>query len=104
MQFNTSVLGQTIFRNSESDNNKSIVGKNSARDSLDDAFDDLFNNLTANMAGFLGISDWYSIHVINACQGEFVHNTTSYGSLNTTSCTHLSRSSKLLQKHDLWLN
>ncbi|KAK1248331.1 hypothetical protein MKX08_006551 [Trichoderma sp. CBMAI-0020] len=94
IRFNTSVLGQTIFRNGESDNNKSIVGKNLARDSLDDAFGDLFNNLTANMAGLLGISDWYSIHIINACQGEFVHNATSSGSLNTTSCTRLSRSSQ----------
>jgi hypothetical protein len=100
MQFNIFILSQTIFKSGESNNNKSIISKDLAKDSFNNAFNNtfnnLFNNLTANIAILLSINDWYFIHIINTCQGKFIYNTTSYSSLNTTSCTYLSYSSKLL--------
>ncbi|PTB43814.1 hypothetical protein M441DRAFT_65614 [Trichoderma asperellum CBS 433.97] len=96
IRLNTSMLGQNILRdgrlsgrsNDGSDDN--VFGKINAKDKLGDIADDIL----ANIAEDLGISDWYSIHIMNACQGEFGANTTAYFSLNTTNCTHSSPSNK----------
>ncbi|CAK7264469.1 hypothetical protein SEPCBS119000_001002 [Sporothrix epigloea] len=41
-----------------------------------------------NMAGVLGISEFYSLHVMNVCEGTFAPNATATGAWrNVTSCT-----------------
>ncbi|KAL7917342.1 actin cortical patch SUR7/pH-response regulator pali [Trichoderma austrokoningii] len=79
IRFNTTVLGQNIIRDGNHNN---------------DDLDDIANAFLAHMAENLGISDWYSIHIKNACQGEFVTNTTAFFSLNTTNCTRSSLSNQ----------
>ena len=52
---------------------------------------DLVGGAVDDVADALGISDWYSIHVMNACEGNFESNSNaSSTSLNTTSCTEAS--------------
>jgi hypothetical protein len=53
-------------------------------DELNDIEDDIADKLSAE----LGISQWYSIHVMTACEGNFSPNATAPGAgYNTTNCS-----------------
>ncbi|KAI1853221.1 hypothetical protein JX266_001927 [Neoarthrinium moseri] len=53
-------------------------------DELDDIADDIADELSEK----LGISQWYSLHVMTACEGQFAPNATTPGAwYNTTNCT-----------------
>ena len=61
------------------------------KDSAKDELNDLVGDAADDVANALGISDWYSIHVMNACEGDFKPNATaSSTSLNITNCTETS--------------
>lgn len=109
IRLNTSQLGQDMFKNGKShssnddkddDGDESIFDKlkDKVHDIKDDAKDklgDIANDIIANIAEDLGISQWYSVHIMNACQGEFGANATAaHFSLNTTNCTHSSPSNR----------
>lgn len=65
------------------------------QDGLDDIGDDILdelsdisNDIADQLAQELGISQWYSLHIMNACEGDFAPNATSPGAwYNTTNCT-----------------
>lgn len=69
--------------------------KDDAKDQLGDLGDDardkannLTNGVIEQVTERLGISDWYSIHVMAACHGQWEPNATvSSPSLNVTDCT-----------------
>lgn len=60
-------------------------------DNVGEVGNDLVGDAVDDVADALGISDWYSIHVMNACEGNFKSNgNASSTSLNTTNCTEAS--------------
>lgn len=57
-------------------------------DEITDELNDIRNDLADRLAQELGISQWYSLHVMTACEGNFAPNATSAGAwYNTTNCT-----------------
>ncbi|KAI0841841.1 hypothetical protein F5Y06DRAFT_159942 [Hypoxylon sp. FL0890] len=55
---------------------------------ITDQLNDIENDIADKLAQKLGISQWYSLHVMTACEGNFAPNATSPGAwYNTTNCT-----------------
>ncbi|KAL7921197.1 actin cortical patch SUR7/pH-response regulator pali [Trichoderma austrokoningii] len=109
IRLNTSELGQNILKDGKSssksgddddDGDESIFGKlmgkvDDLKDDAKDKLGDIAGDIIANIAEDLGISQWYSVHIMNACQGEFGANSTAaHFTLNTTNCTHSSPSNR----------
>lgn len=107
-RLNTSMIGQNVipFDDNEEDSadtqdsDDSDGGffddiKDDVKDKFDDVKDDaqdkindISNDIADRLADELGISDWYSIHIMSACEGEFEPNATdSSPSLNVTNCS-----------------
>lgn len=58
------------------------------KDSVVDEVDDLVGDAVDGVANAIGISDWYSIHIMDTCEGNFKPNATAPSpSLNITNCT-----------------
>ena len=58
------------------------------KDDVTDKVNDALNDAADKLADELGISQWYSFHVMNVCQGDFASNVTVSGAwYNTTNCT-----------------
>jgi hypothetical protein len=59
------------------------------KDSAIDKINDLVGDSVGEVATALGISEWYSIHVMSLCEGDFEPNgTASSLSLNISKCTN----------------
>ncbi|KAI0176059.1 hypothetical protein GGR52DRAFT_342856 [Hypoxylon sp. FL1284] len=55
---------------------------------ITDELNDIANDVADQLSHELGISQWYSLHVMVACEGNFAPNATSPGAwYNTTNCT-----------------
>ena len=55
---------------------------------LKDKGSDLTNEVIDRVTDRLGISDWYSLHVMSACEGYYEPNATEHDpSLNVTGCS-----------------
>lgn len=66
-----------------------------AKDEVKGAINDITGEIADQLADALGISEWYSIHVMDACEGFFKPNATSPGAgLNVTDCTQSPPASK----------
>ncbi|KAL6836631.1 actin cortical patch SUR7/pH-response regulator pali [Trichoderma sp. SZMC 28015] len=99
VRINTTMLGQNILSSDEKSSNDDDDDGESLWDQFTDGLDDLgdaakgkINDIAGDIIGDiadeLGISDWYSLHVMNACWGGFGPNATaSHFQLNTTNCT-----------------
>ncbi|RYP55855.1 hypothetical protein DL771_012322 [Monosporascus sp. 5C6A] len=58
------------------------------RDQVTDKIGDALDSAADRLADALGISEWYSFHIMNACEGNFAPNATEVGAwYNTTNCT-----------------
>jgi hypothetical protein len=58
-------------------------------DTVTDSINDILNDVAGDVANALGIQDWYSLHVMEACEGGYKPNATVEGaSLNITNCTN----------------
>lgn len=74
------------FRNWLSDKADNITDKLS--DEFDDFKDDLQDSAADRLADALGIQEWYSLHLLDMCMGNYAPNATEEGaSKNTTQCT-----------------
>ncbi|KAI0117071.1 actin cortical patch SUR7/pH-response regulator pali [Daldinia grandis] len=63
-------------------------GLNDIEGQITDELNDIVNDIADQLSQELGISQWYSIHVMTACEGNFAPNATSPGAwYNTTNCT-----------------
>ncbi|OTB03706.1 hypothetical protein M426DRAFT_321412 [Hypoxylon sp. CI-4A] len=57
-------------------------------DDITDELNDIANDVADKLAQELGISQWYSVHVMTACEGDFAPNATNPRAwYNTTNCT-----------------
>lgn len=66
--------------------------KDDAKDKLNEISGDIADKLAAK----LGISQWYSLHIMDSCEGNFAPNATALGAgLNITNCTSSGPASKL---------
>ncbi|RYO75491.1 hypothetical protein DL766_009390 [Monosporascus sp. MC13-8B] len=58
------------------------------KDEITDKVGDALDNAADKLADALGISQWYSFHIMNVCEGDFAPNATEVGAwYNTTNCT-----------------
>ncbi|KAK8106267.1 hypothetical protein PG999_009626 [Apiospora kogelbergensis] len=56
--------------------------------SITDELNEIGNDIADKLSAELGISQWYSLHVMNACEGNYAPNATSPGAwFNQTNCT-----------------
>ncbi|KAI1415784.1 hypothetical protein F5Y13DRAFT_206724 [Hypoxylon sp. FL1857] len=63
-------------------------GLNDIEGEITDQLNDIANDVADGLAKKLGISQWYSLHVMTACEGNFAPNATSPLTwYNTTNCT-----------------
>lgn len=87
------VQGDTANVEEEDDEDKSLLDKVSdkwddVKDDVKETVNDVTGNIADKLADTLGISEWYSIHVMEACEGEYKPNATYPGAgLNVTNCT-----------------
>ncbi|KAH6884983.1 actin cortical patch SUR7/pH-response regulator pali [Thelonectria olida] len=95
---NTSMLGHDLLQthqsaNDNEDDNDSFLNKvtnkwDEAADDTKNSIGDITNDIADKMANALGISEWYSAHITDACRGSFKPNSTAPGAtLNVTACT-----------------
>ena len=55
---------------------------------IENAINEAGNDVADLLAKELGISEWYSVHVLTACQGDYQPNATAPDAgYNTTNCT-----------------
>lgn len=74
------------FRNWLSDKADNITDKLS--DKFDDLKDDLQDSAANRLAEALGIQEWYSLHLLDMCMGNYAPNVTEEGARkNATQCT-----------------
>ncbi|KAH6692425.1 actin cortical patch SUR7/pH-response regulator pali [Plectosphaerella plurivora] len=91
IRFNTSTLGYDLVPTSD-DTEEDSGGIGGLIDDIQDGATDLLNNIGNNiadrLADELGISQWYSVHLMTLCRGEFEPNATQPSpDHNVTSCT-----------------
>lgn len=69
-------------------------------DKFDDIKDDLQDAAADQLADALGIEEWYSLHILNMCMGNYAPNATEDGaSKNATECTRRKAMCKLSLAH-----
>lgn len=62
---------------------------------IEKEINDITGDIADELADKLGISEWYSIHVMDACEGQYKPNATApHAGLNTTNCTDSSVNSR----------
>ncbi|CAJ2512370.1 Uu.00g053850.m01.CDS01 [Anthostomella pinea] len=65
----------------------SDIGQDVKND-LTDIANNIANDVADKLADAIGISEWYSLHIMTACEGVFSPNATNPGAwFNTTNCT-----------------
>ncbi|KAF7547806.1 hypothetical protein G7046_g8886 [Stylonectria norvegica] len=99
-RLNTSMLGHNMLDTNSSsdastndDDDDGLLGKvkdkwHKVEDDIKHEINDITGDIADQLAETLGISEWYSLHLMDACEGNFKPNATSHGAgLNTTNCT-----------------
>lgn len=94
------MIGHDVFAKAAQDKDKDKdKGKGDVFDILRDKWQDLKDdtrdkanqtaaNIADDIADKIGVADWYSLHVMNSCQGQYSPKPTDIGaSLNVTNCT-----------------
>ncbi|GAO16759.1 uncharacterized protein UV8b_06811 [Ustilaginoidea virens] len=107
VRLNTSMIGHTLFdgnntsKGKDGDKKGGLLGDiqgwwHDAKDDAKDKLHDISSHVADKLAEKLGISEWYSLHVMDSCRGMFSPNTTaSNPGLNVTNCTVSSPDSRL---------
>ncbi|KAI2469862.1 hypothetical protein F4781DRAFT_442258 [Annulohypoxylon bovei var. microspora] len=89
---NMSDFGHDLIPTSTSSGSQPTSTSSSIWDDIEgeitDQLNDIANDIADELSKELGISQWYSLHVMTACEGNFAPNATSKGAwYNTTNCT-----------------
>lgn len=62
---------------------------NNITDSIENDLNDILNTAADDLASALGIKEWYSLHMMDMCEGIYSPNATTKGAkYNTTNCTN----------------
>ncbi|KAF4952423.1 hypothetical protein FGADI_6781 [Fusarium gaditjirri] len=100
VRLNTSMIGHNVLDtgNDASSNNNDeddgFFGKaadkwNEVKDDVKGKINDITGDVADKLADTIGISEWYSIHVMATCDGQYKPNATSPGAgYNVTNCTN----------------
>ncbi|KAG9255854.1 actin cortical patch SUR7/pH-response regulator pali [Emericellopsis atlantica] len=98
-RLNVSMMGQELLSTSDDKAEEKDDGDDGFFDSVGDKISDLKDDVidygndllgdgVDRVTEELGIADWYSIHVMDSCQGYYKPNATdAHPSLNSTNCT-----------------
>uniref|UniRef100_A0A0B7KGA8 SUR7 protein n=1 Tax=Bionectria ochroleuca TaxID=29856 RepID=A0A0B7KGA8_BIOOC len=94
---NVSRIGYDLIKASDTDGKNNDSGGfldiikdlwDDAKHAIIDKLNDLIGGAVDEVADKLGISDWYSVHVMNGCEGSFQPNgTVKSASFQTTNCS-----------------
>lgn len=100
---NTSLIGHNLFDKKSKDKSSAdkvkdggLLGdvENWLHDVEGEAksiFGDITGQIADKLANKLGVSQWYSLHTLNSCEGSYSPNSTAHSpSLNVTNCTSAS--------------
>ena len=68
-----------------------------AKEGVIDKINDVIGDAAGDVADAIGISDWYSIHVMNACEGDYKNALKPSSGINGTNCTDSSPACKSRQ-------
>lgn len=101
MQLNTSTLGHELVPTSTSSSSSSATSTSSSlgsfisslaknvTDYIEGELSDIEGDIADKLAEELGISQWYSLHLMDLCQGSYAPNATAKNSKkNTTECSN----------------
>ncbi|KAL0933171.1 sur7 protein [Colletotrichum truncatum] len=91
VRLNTSGLGQNVISlNTDQSDDDSALDRllGIVRNKTNDIVNDITNDIADRLADELGISHWYSLHLMDVCQGDFAPNVTAPNVwLNVSDCT-----------------
>ncbi|KAJ0305180.1 hypothetical protein COL5a_010217 [Colletotrichum fioriniae] len=95
VRLNTSTLGHNLIPSATSEADPaattgSFLDKfiDGVGDKVSDILNDIGNDVADRLADELGISEWYSLHLMDVCHGQFSPNVTAPNVwLNVTNCT-----------------
>ncbi|KAF5615797.1 hypothetical protein F52700_13233 [Fusarium sp. NRRL 52700] len=99
-RLNTSMIGHNVLdtdsdaSSNDSDEDDGFFGKvtdkwNEVKDDVKGKINDITGDVADKLADTIGISEWYSIHVMATCDGQYKPNATSPGAgYNVTNCTN----------------
>ncbi|KYK59486.1 SUR7 protein [Drechmeria coniospora] len=105
VRLNTSMLGHNLIdKVASKDSTDSSGGAlsgiknflNSAKDEVKDKVNDITNEIAGKLTSKLGVSQWYSLHVMNSCEGNWTPDPTAPDpSLEVTKCSGTSLQNRL---------
>ncbi|KJZ79282.1 hypothetical protein HIM_01433 [Hirsutella minnesotensis 3608] len=114
VRLNTSMIGHTFLQTAQGDKSKDkdkskqgALGEleawwDSKKKDAKDKVNEVAGSLTDRLTDKLGVSDWYSLHIMDSCQGMFAPDPTALNpTLNTTNCTVSSPDNRLNLTHIL---
>ncbi|KAI1035730.1 hypothetical protein LB503_013517 [Fusarium chuoi] len=99
-RLNTSMIGHNVLdtdsdaSSNDNDEDDGFFGKvtdkwNEVKDDVKGKINDITGDVADKLADTIGISEWYSIHVMATCDGQYKPNATSLGAgYNVTNCTN----------------
>ncbi|KAF4435034.1 hypothetical protein FACUT_7475 [Fusarium acutatum] len=99
-RLNTSMIGHNVLdtdsdaSSNGNDEDDGFFGKvtdkwNEVKDDVKGKINDITGDVADKLADTIGISEWYSIHVMATCDGQYKPNATSPGAgYNVTNCTN----------------
>ncbi|CVK96962.1 hypothetical protein FPRO06_04137 [Fusarium proliferatum] len=99
-RLNTSMIGHNVLdtdsdaSSNDNDEDDGFFGKvtdkwNEVKDDVKGKINDITGDVADKLADTIGISEWYSIHVMATCDGQYKPNATSPGAgYNVTNCTN----------------
>ncbi|KAF5576524.1 hypothetical protein FPCIR_12587 [Fusarium pseudocircinatum] len=99
-RLNTSMIGHNVLdtdsdaSSNNNDEDDGFFGKvtdkwNEVKDDVKGKINDITGDVADKLADTIGISEWYSIHVMATCDGQYKPNATSPGAgYNVTNCTN----------------
>lgn len=70
-QLNTSLLGETFLEENRSSNSESSNPISNLLDDIKDHVSETINDKIGEVTAKLGIEDWYSMHMLNFCEGQY---------------------------------
>jgi hypothetical protein len=100
-QLNTSTLGHDLIPTTTSSSGSSPTSTSSGigssfsnlahnvTDTIEGDLDGIINDVADKLAKELGIKQWYSLHLMDLCEGTYTPNATEKGAnLNVTECSN----------------